>query len=269
MENFESFDGTRLAFHRVGEGSPLICVPGGPMRASAYLGTLGGLADHHELLLLDLRGTGDSQPPVDPQTYRADRQLADVEALRTHLGLDRVAVAAHSAGAAIAVHHAAADPDRVSHLVLINPSPRVVDLEISDDDRLQAVEKRRGEPWFPAAYAALQRLWAGDATDEDFTRIAPLNYGRWDAEAQADAALGRNEEALPHYYAGAPAAPSAVKAPVLLITGDYDPQIPPHRAADYAALFPDATLAVAPDTAHSAFVDQPTWFRETVTAFLR
>lgn len=269
METFRSFDGTRLAFHRVGAGPPLICLPGGPMRASAYLGTLGGLSADHQLVRLDPRGTGDSERPADAETYRADRQAADVEALRVHLGLDRVAVAGHSAGAGVAVHYAAAYPDRVARLLLINPSPRVVDLEITDDDRRRVAEKRRGEPWFPSAFAALSRLWAGEATEADFPLIAPFNYGRWDADAEADAAVERNEAALAHYYAGYPASAAAVTAPVLLITGEFDPQIPPHRAGDYAALFPRAAVAVAPGAAHSVFVDDPAWFRATAGSFLR
>jgi proline iminopeptidase len=37
-------DGTRLAYHGSGTGAPLVCLPGGPMRDSAYLGDLGGPA---------------------------------------------------------------------------------------------------------------------------------------------------------------------------------------------------------------------------------
>ncbi|NUK21095.1 alpha/beta fold hydrolase, partial [Streptomyces lunaelactis] len=55
---FSAYDGTMLAYHLVGEGEPLICLPGGAMRASAYLGDLGGLSTHRQLVLLDLRGTG-------------------------------------------------------------------------------------------------------------------------------------------------------------------------------------------------------------------
>jgi hypothetical protein len=44
MPAFTAPDGTELAYHVVGEGEPLLCLPGGPMRASAYLGDLGGLA---------------------------------------------------------------------------------------------------------------------------------------------------------------------------------------------------------------------------------
>ncbi|MER7498983.1 hypothetical protein AB0L05_07440 [Nonomuraea pusilla] len=43
MPIFSAPDGTALAYHLTGEGEPLVCVPGGPMRASAYLGDLGGL----------------------------------------------------------------------------------------------------------------------------------------------------------------------------------------------------------------------------------
>jgi pimeloyl-ACP methyl ester carboxylesterase len=107
MAIFEGADGTRLAYHQAGEGRPLIGVPGGPMQASAYLGDLGGLSAHHSLVLLDLRGTGASAIPADPASYRCDRQVDDVEALRIHLGLKRIDLLAHSAGAALALLYAA------------------------------------------------------------------------------------------------------------------------------------------------------------------
>lgn len=90
MPTFSAYDTTPLAYHLVGEGEPLIVLPGGPMRASAYLGDLGGLSAVRQLALLDLRGTGDSAAPEDPATYRCDRLVDDVEALRRHLGLDRI-----------------------------------------------------------------------------------------------------------------------------------------------------------------------------------
>jgi proline iminopeptidase len=44
MPAFYAADGTELAYHVRGAGLPLVCIPGGPMRDSAYLGDLGGLA---------------------------------------------------------------------------------------------------------------------------------------------------------------------------------------------------------------------------------
>ena len=43
MTDVTARDGTRLVVHERGSGSPLLCVPGGPGRASAYLEDLGGL----------------------------------------------------------------------------------------------------------------------------------------------------------------------------------------------------------------------------------
>ncbi|WP_205857067.1 alpha/beta fold hydrolase, partial [Phytoactinopolyspora endophytica] len=162
MTIFYAADGTRLAYHQAGEGDPpLVCLPGGPMRASAYLGDMGGLPAHRSLVLLDLRGTGESEVPADPASYRCDRLVDDVEALREHLGLERVDLLGHSAGGTLAVLYAARYPDRIGRLVLVTPSPRVVGLDITDSDRREVAELRRGEAWFPEAFAAFERIWSG------------------------------------------------------------------------------------------------------------
>ena len=125
MRRFRSWDGTELAYQVAGSGPPLVCVPGGPGQAVAYLGDLGGLSSRRTLILLDNRGTGASQAPQDPATYRVDRLVEDVEALRVHLGLDRVDLLGHSASGGIGLLYAAGYPDRLGHLVLVAPSLRV------------------------------------------------------------------------------------------------------------------------------------------------
>lgn len=72
------------------------------MQDSIYLGDLGGLSMHCQLVVLDLRGTGQSTIPEDPSSYRCDRIVDDVEALREHLGLPRMDLLAHSAGVNLA-----------------------------------------------------------------------------------------------------------------------------------------------------------------------
>jgi pimeloyl-ACP methyl ester carboxylesterase len=279
VATFDSPDGTRLAYERAGDGSPLVCLPGGPMQASAYLGDLGGLSAHRGLVRLDLRGTGGSAVPVDPASYRCDRQVADVEALRVHLGLDRLDLVAHSAGASLALLYAARHPGRVGRLALIAPSPAAVGLEITDQDRRQAAELRRGEPWFAAAFAALQRIWEGHPTADDWAGIAPFIHGRWDAERQETVALEarlRNDDAAAVYYSDGAIDPDAVRsalgrleAPVLLVAGEYDVSLPAGRAAEYADLFSSAELAVQPRGGHNPWLDDPEWFRSTMARFLR
>ena len=129
MRRFTSYDGTELAYRVVGDGPPLICLPGGPGRAAEYLGDLGGLDKTRQLVLLDLRGVGSSADPADAATLRVDRLVQDVEALRVHLGLEQMDLLAHSAGAILATLYAAAHPRRLSHLALITPGLGTVDID--------------------------------------------------------------------------------------------------------------------------------------------
>lgn len=269
METFEAADGTRLAYHRTGGGHPLVCLPGGPMQASAYLGDLGGLPAQRPLLTLDLRGTGASAVPADPATYRCDRQAGDVEALRLHLGLECLDLLAHSAGATLALLYAARHPERVGRLVLVAPSPRPVGIEVTDDDRREVAERHRGEPWFPAASAALERIRTGAATDADRAAIAPFVHGRWDDAAQACAARGAeltNATAAAAYYSPGAFDPAEVRravaglrAPVLIVAGELDIQLPPRHAAEYADVFPSAELTVRPGTGHFPWLHDAAW----------
>jgi len=117
-------DGTRLAVHEVGTGPALLCIPGGPGRASAYLENLGGLDATHTLQLLDNRGSGDSELPGDRGSLAFPRLADDIEDVRLALSLDPADVLGHSAGCPVALLHAARYPDAVRKLVLVTPSGR-------------------------------------------------------------------------------------------------------------------------------------------------
>ncbi|KOX21153.1 MULTISPECIES: alpha/beta fold hydrolase [unclassified Streptomyces] len=277
MPTFLAHDGTELAYHASGSGAPLLCLPGGPMLDSAYLGDLGGLAAHRRLILLDPRGTGDSAVPDDPASYRCDRQVADVEALRTHLGLDAVDVLGHSAGANLAALYTARHPGRVARLVLVTPGTAAVALDTPPEERLAAARLRSGEPWFGPAYAALEEVTAGRGTAETFEAVAPFLHGTWDGAARerhAEDRRRRNDEAGARTNEGAfdPPATRAVLAgfdrPVLVVAGEGDVNTPPPTAAAYAALFPKAELTVLPGAGHFPWHDDAEGFAGAVDAFL-
>ena len=76
----------------------------------------------YRIVLLDQRGAGRSTPRVttdtDLSTNTTDHLIADLERLRTHLGIERWLVWGASWGTTLALAYAERHPERVSELVL-------------------------------------------------------------------------------------------------------------------------------------------------------
>ncbi|WP_250214960.1 alpha/beta fold hydrolase [Acrocarpospora catenulata] len=278
MSTFSAYDGTKLAYHVSGEGLPLVCLPGGPMQDSDYLGELGGLSAHRQLVLVDPRGTGLSAIPQDTSSYRCDRLVDDVEALREHLGLDRLDLLAHSAGTNLAVLYASRHPERVRRLALITPSTRAVGMEVTGESRLETARLRKNEPWYGPAFETLEAMVAGNATEATREAINPFFYGRWDAKAQTHQAAQdgrRNDDAAALFGAESVFNPDTTRtalatftAPVLVLAGEFDLNTPPSAAAELATLFPNATFVIQPESGHFPWIDAAGPFVATTATFL-
>jgi pimeloyl-ACP methyl ester carboxylesterase len=276
VSGFRSYDGTRIGFRVLGEGRPLVCVPGGPGRAADYLGDLGGLARLRQLVLVDLRGVGGSADPADPATLRVDRLVEDVEALRVHLGLDRMDLLAHSAGAVLATLYAARYPERLSTLLLVTPGLGAVGIYGTADSDA-ALARSAAEPWYADAVAALERIGHGDLSVEAFRTSRPLFYRRWDDAARAHASVGiaeRHMAARIGYFAdltldvtSTTVALRQLTAPVLLHVGELDPLVTPTMATKAAQLFNNATVIVQPAAAHFPWVDDGAAFAQALGSF--
>ncbi|MEU8495662.1 alpha/beta hydrolase [Streptomyces lavendulae] len=276
MPTFTAPDGTLLAYRAIGDGDPLLCLPGGPTD-SRYLGDLGGLARHRRLILPDPRGTGSSAVPEDTASYRCDRLVEDVEALRAHLGLARTDLLAHSGGANLAARYVARYPERTGRLALIGPGARAVGIDVSGAARRELALLRKDEPWFPEAFAALEAVSRGAGGPAERAALAPFFCGRWDAAAREHHESGqpRNPDAVAHFAADGAFDPEATRealgafeGPVLLLAGEFDLNSPPGMVAGFAELFPDATLVVQPGAGHCPWIDDPARFVATVAEFL-
>lgn len=107
-EYFESFDGTRLALHRVGEGHPFVLLHG--LFSSAEMnwikwGHAERIADEgFEVLMLDFRVHGQSDAPREPEAYPQNVLVRDVAALVEHLGLEDYDLGGFSLGARTSLH---------------------------------------------------------------------------------------------------------------------------------------------------------------------
>lgn len=106
-ENFTSFDGTRLALHRMGHGRPVVMLHG--LFSTAEMnwirwGHAQLLAEAgFECLMPDLRAHGESEAPHDPAAYPGDVLAKDLAALVAHLGLTDYDLCGFSLGARTSV----------------------------------------------------------------------------------------------------------------------------------------------------------------------
>ena len=131
---------------------PIFAVEGGPgyastLSANTYVKLFGSLLDTHPLVLVDMRGTGRSQPVDCPDvqkgrapewiavsdcarrlgdrasSYRTSAAADDIDDVRDALGYERIALYGDSYGTYLGQSYAFRHPDRLDALVLDSAYP--------------------------------------------------------------------------------------------------------------------------------------------------
>src|SRR5690349_21638322 len=115
-------DDIDIACTMVGDRDPLIVIHGAIGLGSAYMRALDPWADELGLTYYDQRGSGET-PLGDVQRVSFAGGVADLDGLRRGLGLERVQLLGHSAGAYLAALYAATHPESTSSVVLLHPGP--------------------------------------------------------------------------------------------------------------------------------------------------
>lgn len=97
---------------------------GGPDFDHGYLlPDLDRLADSFRLIYYDQRGRGRSADQVLPEEVTMASEMDDLDMVRQHFDLASPALLGHSWGAVLALEYALRHPERVSHMILMNPAP--------------------------------------------------------------------------------------------------------------------------------------------------
>ena len=119
-------DDVRLTGRTLGKGPPLLVLHGHPQTHVMWHRVAPLLASHFSLVMMDLRGYGDSDRPVptaDDANYSKREMALDALAVMQHFGHTSFGVLAHDRGARVA-HRLAADfPQAVKRLMLLDIAP--------------------------------------------------------------------------------------------------------------------------------------------------
>jgi len=119
-------DGVSLHGRIGGQGRPLLLLHGHPQTHVIWHRVAPALAARFTVVLMDLRGYGDSGRPASDATHRtySKREMAlDALAVMQHHGFDRFQVLAHDRGARVAHRLAADHPAQVERLLLLDIAP--------------------------------------------------------------------------------------------------------------------------------------------------
>ncbi|MCB9958977.1 MAG: prolyl aminopeptidase [Rhodospirillaceae bacterium] len=99
-------------------GAPAVFLHGGPGAGASPIHRRLFDPTHYRIVVFDQRGAGRSRPLGEIAENTTDHLVADVEALREHLGIERWHVFGGSWGSTLALAYAEAHPDRCASIIL-------------------------------------------------------------------------------------------------------------------------------------------------------
>jgi proline iminopeptidase len=266
---------TTLFYASVGEGRPLLVMHGGLGWDHTYLRPwLDALGGQAEVIYYDHRGNGRSAAPEDWSAVDHATWADDADALRAHLGFERIILFGHSYGGFLALEYALRHPDRLHGLILCGAGPVF--------EHQEAVVANAQERGTPEQVETISELLSGPVnSDADLEAgvetILPLYFHRPD-EAPLDAIVDEMTfradafnraffHCLPQYDVRDRLA--AIDVPALVLGGRHDWVQPPAYSVEplHDAL-PHAEKAIFERSGHCPFIEEPDVFAEVVTDWL-
>jgi proline iminopeptidase len=263
----------------VGDGTPVIVIHGAIGLGSTYMRPLDSWGDELQLVHYDQRGSGRT-PAGDAQRISFTGGLEDLDGLRNALGLERVQLLGHSAGAYLAALYAATHPEATNGVVLLNPGPPLAPHLMEqfgaamaarrtpdDDAARRAIEE--SEEFSAHQPEALERhqlntfapFFRDRATIEQvslgFTEITAANVQL--APQRMMGSLGSLDPM--RQYAG-------IGCPTLVVHCELDP-IPIEWSRVLLGTIPDADFAVIDGGSHFPMVENADQLRGVVVPWLR
>ncbi len=279
-EHYVTIRGANLWYLVRGKGPLLLVQPAGAGwggDALIYIETLKPLEKIRTMVYLEPRGIGHSQRFIDPAAYSMEEYVEDIEALREHFQIQKIAIAGHSHGGFIALKYALKYPQNVERLFLIDTTPHIF-----LDDYQRWLMKRKG---YSNSLSALKKLHENKSLTVDEKERATLRillpiihfYDFEKVSSLVNDFLSKMVvSAKPHQYFSNNEATRydvrelihIIRVPTLIITGDDDM---PHIVIGSKLLHEkihNATLVVIENCGHWPMIEAPEAFFKAVIPFL-
>jgi esterase len=262
-----------LRHHLIVRGSPgtppVLMVHGLTQQAHVFDGIAAHLSARFHVYCVDVRGRGESEW-APPGQYTTDNYVADLEAVRLALGLQRFALVGTSMGGMIATQYAATHAEQVSRLVLNDIGP-----EIAPDGGERVMKMLTSAPEGFTDLKAVARYYKdenspvlGHRSDDEI-----LEYARWHVrKSDTGVYTWKMDQEVRRQPPVAPAiAPweafKAIACPVLVLRGEFSDILGADTARKMAAAVGECTVVEVAGVGHAPSLVEPDAIR-ALDAFL-
>ena len=269
---FTVIDGRQVHYLEWGSSAApaVLCLHGGGQTAYMYEELGAALCARYHVLAPDLPDHGDSDPAHD---YGRHALAATLPPLCAQFGFGTVAIVGASLGGIIAMTHAAAHPEQVAAIALIDVGHKLEE---------EGVRKIIGFMSKHESFASLQEAATEIAAylphrkevrPESLTRnLRQRADGRWmwkhgfNRRLRTEGAeQGKNWN---NVIEGLDADAASLRCPVLVLRGASSDVLSNQGAQEITALIPNARLAIVANAGHLAAGDNPASTVRLVSAFL-
>jgi len=288
-DEYAQVNGVRLHYVRAGKGPLILFLHGFPEFWYEWKGQLAEFGKDHLAVAPDMRGYNLSAKPESLDQYQMPVLIEDVRALAAHLGYKKFVLVGHDWGGAVAWAFAAAHPECLEKLIIINaPHPAVFARLLREDPVQQKASQYmllfrspQAEPTLTANQNAMlvnvvlgEGLKNGTFTDADKQAYLAawsqpgaitggLNYyramqvGPPPPGAAADSSVGNfgGQQFL-------------VKTPTLVIWGEKDTALTTHNLEGLDPFVPGVQIKRIPDGTHWVIHEKPAEVNAAIREFL-
>jgi proline iminopeptidase len=245
-----------------GGRTPLLCLHGGPGSTHHYFAPFERLAGERCVVVYDQLGCGRSPADGDVEWSLA-LFLEELDAVRAHLGLDRVHLLGTSWGGMLALEHALARQETLSTLILSSTLASTAEWEIEVKRLRDAIPIEDDEEANVELEA--RHFYRGDDEPEEI-RLMRAEKG---AEVY-EAMWGRNEWTATGALRGWDVRPRLreLTLPTLILRGAHDLSTPA-IAKTLTDGIPHAREVVLPESSHTPVLEETDRYLELVSEFTR
>lgn len=263
---FIDVDGVRIHYRDEGEGPVVVLLHAHYASLFMWDPWVEALKANHRVIRFDMTSHGLTGPDASG-VYTLERTVQLFSDLVDRLGVDRFALAGTSMGGTVVMHYAARNPERVDRLLLLSPGalnkrvrgrstppdiPKVFDIfaHVTPRWMVKGMLKFGFADDAKITDALVDEWW--DLWRREGNRKADLTRARQYISGDIDSVIGR------------------IRAPVLVMWGDKNPQVTPDQAEELKRLLVNSSwveVRMLPNLGHMAVQEDPEGTARIAKAF--